>query len=386
MSAPSSTGRPIRFLALFPQLLGHGGVQEAGRQTALALDELSRRYGFSAEFLSLNDSPPVCSFVLGGREISIRAFGRSKFSFVIAVLRAARSLEASGPRIILAFHPNLAPPASWAAFASPGAKLAVVSHGVDVWQALPASRRRALHRADIALAPSEFTCERLHTVQHVAQEKIRRLPWALSPEVLSLADSPEKLTPPPAFPVGRVVLAVGRWAKLERYKGADDLIRAVAQLRSSIGELQLVLVGSGDDLPRLQQLARTSGVSEDVHFFSGISNEALAACYSRAEIFALPSSGEGFGFVFLEAMAFRKPVIAAAAGGATDIVRSEVNGLLVPPGDAQQLAAALTRLLGDNQLREQLGKRGEEIARRELSFSSFFTHLESLLCELNFLP
>jgi phosphatidyl-myo-inositol dimannoside synthase len=385
MSAPSPTERPLRLLALFPQLLGHGGVQEAGRQMALALDELSRRHGFATEFLSLNDSRTIHSFALGGHEISIRAFGRSKFSFVLAVLRATRSLDARGPRLVLAFHPNLVPPASWAVILSPGTKLAVVAHGVDAWQPLPASRRRALRGADLAIAPSQFTCEQLHTVQGVARKKIRLLPWALPPEVLCVVESPEKATPPPGFPQGRVVLAVGRWAASERYKGADDLILAVAQLRTSIPDLQLVLVGDGDDLLRLQQLAKTTGASAGIHFLGGISNEALAACYSHAEIFALPSSGEGFGFVFLEAMAFGKPIVAAAAGGATDLVRHEVNGLLVPPGDWQQLVQALARLLGDDRLREQLGKRGKEIAQEEFTFSSFTTRLEALLREASLL-
>jgi phosphatidyl-myo-inositol dimannoside synthase len=385
MSAPSPTEKPLRLLALFPQLLGHGGVQEAGRQTALALDELSRRYSFSTEFLSLNDPRAIHSFALGGRETSIRAFGRSKLSFVFAVLRAERSLDAGGPRVVLAFHPNLALPASWAAFLSPGTKLAVVAHGVDAWQPLPAFRRRALQRADLALAPSQFTCEQLHAAQGVAREKIRLLPWALPPEVLALVNSSEKLSLPPHFPHGRVILAVGRWAASERYKGADDLIFAVAQIRTSIPDLHLVLVGDGDDLPRLQQLAKTTGASAITHFLRGISNEALAACYSQAEIFALPSSGEGFGFVFLEAMAFRKPIIAAAAGGATDIVRHEVNGLLVAPGDLVQLIDSLTKMLGDDRLRERLGRRGEEIAHTDFSFSNFTSHLEGLLRESDLL-
>ena len=84
-----------------------------------------------------------------------------------------------------------------------------------------------------------------------------------------------------------------------------------------------------------------------VHFIHGVSREGLAACYARADIFALPSTGEGFGLVFLEAMAFGKPIVAAAAGGATDLVENEVNGLLVPAHNPEQLANALARLLND---------------------------------------
>lgn len=380
MSTPSTTKSSQRLLVLFPQLLGHGGVQQAGRQMALALDELSRRHGFAAEFFSLNDSPEVHSFASGGREIRIRAFGRSKFAFAAAAWRAGRSLSGGSRRAVLAFHPNLGPPASLAA--SSGAKLAVVSHGVDAWQQLTGFRRRALLRADLAIAPSEFTCEQLHIVQGVVREKIRRLPWALPPEVVSIGSVKETITPPAGSSEGRTILAVARWAVSERYKGADDLIRAVARISRATPELRLVLAGDGDDLPRLRKLAESTGAAANVHFSGGLSKEALAAWYSRAEIFALPSSGEGFGFVFLEAMAFGKPVVAAAAGGATDVVRHDVNGLLVPPGDLPQLVSALERLLSDKALRERLGKRGEEMARADFSFSRFTERVESLLRDL----
>jgi len=348
----------------------------------MALDELSVRHGFGAEFLSLNDSPAGHSFAPGAREIRMRAFGRSKFAFVAAALRAGRSLRGGGPRAVLAFHPNLGPPASWVASLSSGAKLAIVSHGVDAWHPLTRSRRRALLGADLALAPSEFTCEQLHIVQGVSRERIRRLPWALPPEFISNISAAKTVAPPAVSPGGRTILAVARWAASEGYKGADELIRAVAQIRQAIPELQLELAGDGDDLPRLRELAKSCGAAGNVHFMGELSNEELAECYSRAEIFALPSSGEGFGFVFLEAMALGKPVVAAAAGGATDVVRHDVNGLLVPPGDLPQLVSALERMLGDEKLRQRLGKRGQEMAFADFSFSKFTGRVEDLLREL----
>src|SRR6202040_1656726 len=104
-------------------------------------------------------------------------------------------------------------------------------------------------------------------------------------------------------------------------------------------------------LVRLQKLAAEMNVTDVVHFLQGLSREKLAACYGRADVFALPSTGEGFGLVFLEAMAFGKPIVAAAAGGATDPVENEVNGLLVPANNPEQLANALARLLNDEVLR-----------------------------------
>jgi glycosyltransferase involved in cell wall biosynthesis len=182
-----------------------------------------------------------------------------------------------------------------------------------------------------------------------------------------------------AFPQGRIVLTVGRWAASERYKGADELIHATAHLRSTNLDLHLLVVGDGDDLPRLQKLAADLNISDCVRFLKNLSREEIAACYSHADIFALPSTGEGFGFVFLEAMAFAKPVVAVNHGGATDLVEDGINGLLVPPRDTQRLVRALKCLLDDESRRVELGRKGCEIVRRKYGFDVFQAGISQIL-------
>jgi glycosyltransferase involved in cell wall biosynthesis len=145
--------------------------------------------------------------------------------------------------------------------------------------------------------------------------------------------------------------------------------------------LHLVAIGGGDDLPRLRKIARELGIADRVHFLENLSREHIAACYARAEIFALPSGGEGFGLVFLEAMAFSKPVIAANAGGAIDVVEEGINGLLVPPKDTVRLHEALRVLLGNAALRAEFGGRGADLVRRKYSFDVFRGELERILLE-----
>jgi glycosyltransferase involved in cell wall biosynthesis len=116
-----------------------------------------------------------------------------------------------------------------------------------------------------------------------------------------------------------------------------------------------------------------------VKFWKNLSREEIAACYSRADIFALPSTGEGFGFVFLEAMAFAKPVVAVSHGGTTDLVENGVNGLLVPPRDTQQLVWALECLLNDESRRMELGQRGGEIVRQKYGFEVFQAGISQIL-------
>jgi len=384
MTAPESKPQRKGIIGLFPELLGVGGIQEAGRLTAAALIAIALRQGWSTDFLSLNDPPGPHTLATAGHTISLRGFGRAKIRFVLAAIGRARSAAKNGATIVLAAHPFLAVLAAWMQRTSPRVKTVAMAHGVEVWKLLPLFRRRALLRTNLVLGPSRDTVEKLIGVQGVARDKTQRLAWPLSPGFLGMADAPRGLPVPPTFPQQRlVILTVGRWASSERYKGADDLIRAVAQLPGAYPGLHLVAVGGGDDLPRLRELANSLGIADRVHFPENLSREEIAACYAHADLFALPSTGEGFGLVFLEAMAFSKAVVGVACGGTTDVVEDGVNGLLVPPRDPGALAQALGRLLGDESLRTQLGRRGAEIVRRKYQFDVFQAELETILGKLD---
>jgi phosphatidyl-myo-inositol dimannoside synthase len=379
MTRPQSAPQTTRIIGLFPELLGVGGVQEAGRLTATALSAIALRRGWSTDFLSLNDASGTQVLQTDEHRISFRGFGRAKLRFVLSAMRRARCFPHTQTVITLAAHPNLASPAAWMKRVAPGLRILVMSHGVEVWSPMSALRRAALLRANLVLAPSSDTARKLTGVQGVPASMVRVLPWPLNPAFLRMAENPASLILPPAFPKTRVILTVGRWAASERYKGADELIRAVAQLRARVPGLHLVAVGGGDDLPRLRRIAAELGVVDSVHFLENLSREEIAACYAHAELFVLPSTGEGFGLVFLEAMAFAKPVVGAACGGTTDIVEDGINGLLVPPHDTERLAQALEHLLRDESLRARLGERGAQIVRQRYRFDVFQDALEPIL-------
>lgn len=380
-TTPRDAASPRVLLGLFPELLGVGGVQEAGRQTIAALNAIVRARGWRTKFLSLNDPRGEHSLPGITNSISFRGFGRAKLSFTLAAIRGARAAGKNSGVIILAGHPHLAPPAAVAKFLSQYTHTLIMSHGVEVWQPLAPLRRRALLDANRVLAPSSYTAEKLATVQGISAEQIRKLPWPLDAKFLRMAQQSSSLPAPPGFPSGRVILTVGRWAAAERYKGVDDLIRATAQLRSRIPDLHLVAIGSGDDLPRLEQLTHELGTREAVHFLQNLTKEQLGASYARADVFALPSTGEGFGFVFLEAMAFGKPAVAVAIGGPADLIEHEGNGLLVPPGDSQQLTESLARLLEDEPYRTKLGSRASRVVQTKYNFETFTSELERILEE-----
>lgn len=361
-------------LALFSGLLDIGGVQMAARQTAAALTKIGEKRDWPCVFLSLNDEPGDHYLCAADTQFSFRGFHRRKAEFMIQALRLARDK----PRLIFAGHPNLAPTALAMKAIARNSRTIVGAHGIEIWQPLSLVRRSALRRADLVMVPSAYTLEKASLAQGVPANRILKIPWPLDSGFLALSESAPALSAPPGFPRGMVVLSVGRWSSAERYKGADILIRAVAQLSSSFAELQLVLAGPGDDIGRLKKEAQDSGIAQRVHFFPSVSRRELAAFYFRSELFALPSTGEGFGLVLLEAMAFGKAVIAANAGGIPDVVRHEREGLLVVPS-VEALSAGLRRLLSDPVLRTELGMRGQERVQTEFSFSRFQENLSSAI-------
>lgn len=362
-------------VALFPELLHFGGVQLAGRQIAAATCAIAEERGWRFHALSLNDAGGEHESNVGRLKFQFYGFGRGKLQFIFAALRAALAK----PGIIIASHPNLAPLASGMRLLSRNSRIIIFTHGIEVWRPLSFIRRHALRQANVVIAPSTDTAGKLSGVQRVQDNRILKLPWPLDPDFLALANESGMLLSPESFPRGLVVLSVGRWAASERYKGADFLIQAVAGLAAEFPDLRLVLAGSGDDIPRLQEIARNSGHAPRIHFLTNLPREALAACYAKADIFALPSSGEGFGFVFLEAMAMKKPVIGTALGGIPDIVRSGETGIFVDPENPTSLVAALRELLSSPDLRKRMGGRGSELVRTRFSFEGFQNELRSVL-------
>jgi glycosyltransferase involved in cell wall biosynthesis len=258
-----------------------------------------------------------------------------------------------------------------------------VVHGVEVWTPLSAVRRRSVQSADRVLAPSEDTLSRATEEQRLPAGKGRKLAWSLGPEFDPHAVPAAGSSLPKGFPAGRVILTVGRWEASEAYKGVDHLIAALPSLLKIFPDVQLVAVGEGSDLPRLQSLAQGSDVSDRVHFLPFMTHDRLPNAYDHCELFAMPSRGEGFGLVFIEAMARGKPVIGGAHGGTPEIIDDGINGFLVRYGDVAQLTDRLKRLLANDSLRLEMGTQALAKARRDFLFARFSADLAVILSELS---
>ncbi len=178
----------------------------------------------------------------------------------------------------------------------------------------------------------------------------------------------------------KLVLSVGR---LSRRKGFDTVIRCLPQLLQQDLDIQYVLIGIGEDLDYLKELATELGVCERVHLLGHVSPEDLPRWYNACDVFAMPNRDiggdtEGFGMVYLEAAACGKPAIAGKTGGTGSAVIDGVTGLRVDGEKLEEVVATLSGLLVDHDYAALLGKQGHSRAITDFSWEAVAKKTELL--------
>jgi phosphatidylinositol alpha-1,6-mannosyltransferase len=355
-------------VGLFSGMLDTGGIERASRQVGALLQKIACDLHQSCLLLSLNDPPGWHELTVGNLSFAVRGFGRRKSRFVRSVLAAARR-----SRLLYAAHTNLAPLGLLVKWISPNQSLCVATHGAEVWQPLSMVRKWALRNADRVTAPSRFTADKVIAVQNVPAEKMAVVPWAVDPRFLE--KKPSGVTS--AIPVGKILLTVSRLAAPERQKGIDTVIRALPKLLEVFSDCYYVIVGDGDDRSRLMRLAESTGVKNRIVFAGFKSDEELVPYYEACDVFVMPSCQEGFGVVFLEAMAFGKPVIGGNHGGTPEVVIDGVTGFLVNYDDEEALAKQFLCLLRSAELRQQMGRAGRRRVEEYYSLNHLQAYFEN---------
>jgi len=164
----------------------------------------------------------------------------------------------------------------------------------------------------------------------------------------------------------QIILFVGALTRWHRYKGLDVLIKAFAHLCSKKDRVKLVIVGGGHLEEEYRSLALSLGLGNKTIFVGDVNNQELPRYYAASDFLVLPSKdrSEGFGLTILEANASGKPVVGSNVGGIPGVIRHGYNGLLVEPNNPEALANTMLQLLGDEDLRVQMGKNGLVIAEK----------------------
>ena len=239
------------------------------------------------------------------------------------------------------------------------ARVTLFLHGVEVWRQAGRLERFLMRNVDLFLSNTQHTWERFLAFH----------PW--------LADKPQRTVHlgvgVPAGDATRpadrpAALMVSRLARGEDYKGHREMIGAWPLVLEQMPAAQLWIAGEGDLRPELERMVRERGLAEQVRFHGWVTEEEKQALIEAAHCLALPSRGEGFGLVYLEAMRLGRPCLVSTLDAGREVVNPPEAGLAADPGDAQALAGAVCRLLAPGAAWERWSRQAR--ARYENHFTA----------------
>jgi len=364
----------MRILFLLTSVFGlTGGVHTFNRALIKATDDLAEDLTLDVTVFSLLDGEvslqAEADYMSSGRT-GYRGFKGNRAEFVAATLLAGWRAD----RVVFG-HVNF----SSLACAMPRPIKSLVVHGIDVWRLLPSLQKLGISQMCEILSVSEYTQEALIRFNGMPPAQFRLLPDTLDPFYSRTA---EKVRPAPelGLPRGHMMLAITRLANGEGYKRIDLVIKSMPAILAHIPDAFFVVVGKGGDRLRLEKLAQETGVADRVIFAGFVADELLPSYYNACDLFVLPSTREGFGIVFLEAMYHAKACVGATAGGVPEVVKHGETGLLAEPSNEDSLVQCVIRLLGNREERNAMGRRGRERLERDFSYEKFRARVEMVLC------
>lgn len=269
---------------------------------------------------------------------------RNAAAYSLAAIRAALT---QGPfDAVFCGHLHLAPLARFVAWLL-DVPLWLQLHGWEAWRAPRRLARRAAERASLITAVSRYTRSRFLTVCGVDPARVRVLPPTVDRSFGRGVRSAE-LAARYGVCGKRVLLTVGRLDPAERRKGQDQVIGALPGIVATFPDVVFLIVGGGADKARLETLARELHVADHVVFAGTVSGDELLQIYRLADVFVMPSTQEGFGIVFLEAVASGLRVVGGKADGSADALADGAIGTLIDPSDTPALVRAVTAALEGN--------------------------------------
>jgi glycosyltransferase involved in cell wall biosynthesis len=346
-----------------------GGMQNFNRRVIRNL--LSR-------VQSRGEPPPQMRFLRDGDSIpkDLADVARSYPNRIAFILGSAiAGLTAS---VFIIGHVNLLPIAALVRCFRWRTPILLFVHGDEVWNE-PKRRKKRWHDSLFLRAVSRIASVSQYTADIMSQEfGVDRAKFCALPNAVDVVERPSS----PGAKDTPVVLTVSRLSSGDRAKNIDQMLRAIAVLKTRIPKVRYEIVGDGALRHELEQLTRELGIGANVSFLGRLSDAELSQAYQRASVFALPSSKEGFGIVYLEAWLRSLPVICSSFGASKEIVSSGTDGFVVDHRDADAIANRLHELLTDSALALRLGENGRNKVESKYLNRSFQTNLDAIIDDL----
>ncbi|MDX2098397.1 MAG: glycosyltransferase family 4 protein [Leptolyngbyaceae cyanobacterium bins.59] len=366
----------ISYVFVFLEVFEHeGGIQSYIRQMLASYAALNP--SLKSQVFILRDSPrstpPIQSDALTFRYLKKQSpwLGRVQLAWELFWF-----LIQHRPQRVLCGHVKLLPLLSL--LCEPlQIPITVLTYGKEVWSPLPPRTQQLLQKANSIWSISRYSRDRSCAVNGLDAKKFELLPCCVEGQTFTPGPKSPKWVERYGLGDDRVLMTVARLWSGDPYKGVDVTIRALPEILKVFPNVKYLVIGRGDDQPRLAQLAQDLGLEKQVIFAGFVANEDLVEHYRLADAYVMPSQ-EGFGIVYLEAMSCGVPVISGDADGSADPLQDGKVGWCVPHRSPEAVAAACLEILKGGQQRCD-GRWLREQALAAFSVETFTQHLGKLL-------
>lgn len=330
----------MRILALVTDAFGgHGGIAKFNRDllTALCVHPDCVEVVAIPRFMpNFSESlPPKLTYVTEGLD--------GKCQYIATVVKSI--IKSPTFDLIVCGHINLLPLAILSRYMVRAPVLLLI-YGIDAWQPRSMLLTNFLCRnIDAFVSISKVTKDRFLSWAKLSEGKGFILPNAIDLDRFKPGEKLMTLIDRYRLKGKTILMTLGRLSQEERYKGIDEILELLPRISQQIPGVAYLVGGDGTDRRRLEDKARTLGITDRVVFTGHIPETEKADHFRLADVYVMPSRGEGFGFVFLEAMACGIPVVASKVDGSREAVRDGTLGILVDPDNPAEIIAGILEVL-----------------------------------------
>ena len=311
-----------------------------------------------------------------------RGFNANKSAFVIQAVK--KGIKAD---VVILTHINLALVGFIIKKINPKTNVWLIAHGIEVWRPLSLFQKAFLKHCDKVVCVSDFTKQQMISRHNISLDKCAILNNAIDPfmQLPTVFVKPQHLLDKYNLtPDNRVIYTLTRLANSEQYKGHDQVIKLISRLKVKYPGIKYVLSGQYDVKEEIRIKNRISkySIEDDVILTGFIDEKDIPAHFLLADVFVLPSKKEGFGIVFIEALACGLPVICGNADGSIDAIRNGDLGKAVDADNFDELETAISNVL-DTSLSSQKRHSLQKKCLHYFNEDAYMNNLEELLMVAN---
>ncbi len=352
-----------------------GGIEKVCRVAGKALHELAEEGGGELAVYAMHDKDSHADEAYFPAS-AYQGFGGKKLAFALAAVRAGCSADT-----VLLSHVNLLPVGYAIKKLSPKTKLVLMAHGIEVWDPVASLKQRLFAAVDLFLPVSSFTAKKLESIHKISSQKIQVLNNCLDPFLRKEGGAEAVTALRKRYGIKAadfVLLTLTRIKFSEQYKGYDKVITALTLVRQDYPNVKYLIAGKYDaeEKQRLDVLISENGLHDAVIFTGFVRDDELSAHFGAADAYIMPSTGEGFGIVFIEALFYGLPVIAGNVDGSVDALAGGEFGLLVNPGKEEEIINAIKLVANDS----DSGKPALEKVLQRFGFAAYKQNWRNVIC------